>query len=64
MFFLTHGVEPSHWVCKPALFGVCPEPRYVGRVVTERAFSIKMAVDGGWGTDSPNVVESRQVVSV
>ena len=58
MFFLTHGVEPSHWVCTPALFGVCPEPRYVGRVVTKRAFSIKMGVDGGWGTHSPNGVES------
>jgi len=49
-------------IYKPALFGACPRPGQIGRDAAERAFSVKMGDDGGWGTDSPDGVASRRIV--
>jgi len=56
--------QPSHCLCKPALFPACSKPVEIGRVAAERAFGVIMGNDGGGGTDSLDGVASRQIVGV
>ena len=51
-------LQSSGRACNPALFTAFPMPGQIGRVAAERAFGVKM-----WGTDSPDGVASRRIVS-
>jgi len=50
--------EKSHWVCKPALFGLNSQDRIDWEVATKRAFSAKMGIVEK-GAPSPNGVASK-----
>jgi len=53
--------EKSHWVCKPALFGLNSQDRIDWEVATKRAFSAKMGIVEK-GAPSPNGVASKWIV--
>jgi len=45
-----------------SIFGACPKPGYIGKVVAGRASGIKLGDDGGRGIDGPDWVASSQIV--
>jgi len=55
-------LEPSHWVCKPALFGACPKQDKLGELWQKGHFSVKMRGWWRWATNSLDGVLFRRVV--